>query len=92
MAVSTHILRRPADFGPTGSKRVAADESPRHIMECREGRGSAPPWKNGLLLGALAPEATLPQGLKAQLVGFADAAGLKPRPSNGPRYHGVFRH
>jgi len=43
-------------------------------------------------LGALAPEGTWLQGLKAQLVAFAEAAGLKPRPSRGPRYHGVFRH
>jgi hypothetical protein len=42
--------------------------------------------------GALAPEATLLQGLKAQLVGFAQAAGLKPRTSKAPSYDGDFRH
>ena len=37
--------------------------------------------ENGLSFGALAPEATWLQGLKAQLVGLPEAAGLKPRPS-----------
>ncbi|SPE30819.1 hypothetical protein SBA2_560007 [Acidobacteriia bacterium SbA2] len=43
-------------------------------------------------MGALAPEGTWLQGLKAQLVGLPEAAGLKPRPSKASRYHGDFRH
>ena len=34
--------------------------------------------ENGLSLGALAPEATWLQGLKAQSVGLPEAAGLNP--------------
>ena len=58
---------------------MSVDESPRHIAECREGR-------------ALAPKATWLPGLKAQLVGLSEAAGLKPRPSKVPRYDDDFRH
>jgi len=45
-----------------------------------------------LSLGALAPEANWLQGLKAQLVGLPEVAGLKPRPSKVPSYDGDFRH
>jgi hypothetical protein len=69
---------------------VLADESPRHIAVCREGRGFSPAVENGLPLGALAPEETSLQGLKAQLVGLPEAAGLKPRPSKLPLYGGNF--
>ena len=79
-------------FNRQANSPVPADESPRYIAERREGRGFSPAMENGLSLRALAPEAILLQGLKAQLDGFAEAAGLKPRPSRGPRYHGVFRH
>ncbi len=42
--------------------------------------------------GALAPEAMWLQGLKARLVGFPEAAELKPRPSKAPRYDGKICH
>ncbi|SPE27716.1 hypothetical protein SBA2_360024 [Acidobacteriia bacterium SbA2] len=45
-----------------------------------------------LFIGALAPEATWLQGLKAQSVTLAKTAGLEPRPSTAPRYDGHFRH
>ena len=48
--------------------------------------------ENGLPFGALAPEGTWIQGLKAQSVGLPGAAGLKPRPSEAPAYDGHFRH
>jgi hypothetical protein len=48
--------------------------------------------ENGSPLGALAPEASWLQGLKAQLVALPEAAGLKPRPSKVPRYDGDFDH
>ena len=70
---------------------VGADKGPRHIQECREGRGFSPAAENGLLLGALAPEAKWLQGLKAQPVALPQAAGLKPRPSRAPCYDGDFR-
>jgi len=49
----------------------------------RAGKGGAlaPPWKAAYHWGALAPEATWLQGLKAQLIVVPEAAGLKPRPS-----------
>ena len=56
------------------------------------GKGAASATENGSSLGALAPEGTRLQGLKAQLVGVPEAARLKPRPSKAPRYHGDFRH
>ena len=62
------------------------------MAECREGRGFSPAMEYGLSFGALAPEATWLQRLKAQRVGLPKAAGLKPRPSEMPRYDGDFRH
>ncbi|SPE26435.1 conserved hypothetical protein [Acidobacteriia bacterium SbA2] len=73
-------------------ERPLADKGPRHVRESREGRGFGPAMENGPSLGALAPEARWLQGLKAQLVGLPEAAGLKPRPSKVPRCDGVFRH
>jgi len=60
---------------------VLGDESPRQIAERREGRGFSPAMENGLSSGALAPEATWLQGLKARPFALLEAAGLKPRPS-----------
>jgi hypothetical protein len=86
-ALACFTPRRKARQGRQAKKRplVHADESPRHVRECREGRGFSPSMESCLLLGALAPEATWLQGLKAQLVELLRAAGLKPRPSNVPR-------
>ena len=81
--------------GRRGRRRipvVRADESQRHIAECPEGRGFSPAMESRLSLGALAPEANWLQGLKAQLVGLPEAAGLKPRPSKVPSYYRDFRH
>ena len=78
--------------GFPGHSLVLADEIPRHIAERRQGRGFSPATENGSSLGALAPEGTWLQGLKAQLVGLPEAPGLNPRPSKAPRYHGEFRH
>jgi len=71
-----------------GSVLVPGDEIPRHIAERREGWGFSPATENGSSLGALAPEGTWLQGLKAQLVGLAEAAGLNPRPSKAPVLEG----
>jgi len=76
----------------TRASLVLADESPRHTAKCREGRGFSPAVENGLSFGALAPEGTWLQGLKAQSVALPEAAGLKPRPSEVPTYGGEFRH
>ncbi len=46
-----------------------------------EGRGFRPAVEGSLVLGALAPEAALLQGLKAALTKALVTAGLKPRPS-----------
>ncbi|SPE29438.1 hypothetical protein SBA2_450054 [Acidobacteriia bacterium SbA2] len=67
------------------------DKSPRHIAESQEGRGFSLAMEKPLIIGALAPEATWLQGLKAQPVTLAKTAGLKPRPS-APRYDRHFRH
>jgi hypothetical protein len=69
---------------------ILADEIPGYLAARREGRGFSPATENGSSLGALAPEGTRLQGLKAQLVGLPGAAGLKPRPSQPSRYHGDF--
>ena len=71
---------------------VSGYDRVRHIAECREGRGFSPAVENGRSPGASAPEAKWLQGLKAQAVALPEAAGLKPRPSKGRRYHGVLRH
>ena len=71
---------------------VRADESPRHIAECPEGRGFSPAMESRPSLGALTPEPNSLQGLKAQLVRLPEAAGLKPRPSKVPSYDGDFSH
>jgi hypothetical protein len=76
----------------TNSRLVLADKIPRLIAERREGRGFSPATENGSSLGALAPEGTWPQGLKAQVLRLAETAGLKPRPSRVPRYHDDFGH
>ena len=89
--VGNTLIRSPLESG-IGLALVLADESPRHIAECREGRGFSPAVENGLSLGALAPEATRLQGLKAHLVGPLEAAGLQPRPSKVRRHDGDFRH
>ena len=46
-----------------------------------KGRGFSPAEENRRLLGALAPEAALLQGLKALSTVLSVPAGLKPRPS-----------
>jgi hypothetical protein len=48
-----------------------------------EGRGFSPAAELRRDLGALAPEATRLQGLKAHSTLRPEAAGLKPRPSEG---------
>ena len=48
-----------------------------------EGGGFSPAAELGRDLGALAPEATWLQGLKAHPALRPEAAGLKPRPSEG---------
>jgi hypothetical protein len=63
-------------YGARPLRPVLGDESPRQISECREGRGFSPAMENGLSSGALAPEATWLQGLKAQPFALQEAAGL----------------
>ncbi|SPE28844.1 hypothetical protein SBA2_410040 [Acidobacteriia bacterium SbA2] len=46
-----------------------------------EGRGFSPTAEDAPLLGALAPETALLQGLKAPSTVLCVPAGLKPRPS-----------
>ena len=58
------------------SSRNSDDALGRAGLQPRHGKRSS--------LGALAPEGTWLQGLKAPLVGIPDAAGLKPRPSAPP--------
>jgi len=48
-----------------------------------EGRGFSPAAELRRGLGALAPEASLLQGLKANSTFHFATAGLKPRPSEG---------
>ena len=50
------------------------------IRLASEGRGFSPAAESRPLLGALAPEAALLQGLKAPSTVLRVAAGLKPRP------------
>jgi hypothetical protein len=90
--LQTEFASGRRDFGIPRPDLVPADESPRHIPKCREGRGFSPAMENGLSWGASAPEARWLQGLKAQLVGLPAAAGLKPRPSKVPPSDGDFRH
>jgi len=71
---------------------LLAGKGPRHVRDCREGRGFSSAMENGPALGALAPEARWLQGLKAQLAGLPEAARLKPRPSKAPCCDGLFRH
>jgi hypothetical protein len=52
-----------------------------------EGRGFSPAVKLRRDLGALAPEATRLQGLKAHSTLHPEAAGLKPRPSTGHKQY-----
>jgi hypothetical protein len=52
-----------------------------------EGRGFSPAAKLRRDLGALAPEATRLQGLKAHPILGAEAAGLEPRPSEAHKQY-----
>ena len=52
-----------------------------------EWRGLSPAEEIVRDLGALAPEATWVQGLKAHSTLRPEAAGLKPRPSEGHEYY-----
>ena len=52
-----------------------------------EGRGFSPAAELGRDFGALAPEAAWLQGLKAHSTLRPEAAGLKPRPSEGHEWN-----
>ena len=57
------------------------------ICRVMEGRGFSPAAKLRRDFGALAPEATRLQGLKARSTPRAEAAGLKPRPPEAHRQY-----
>ena len=59
-------------------------EKGRRSRLAAEGRGFSPAPEIRRLLGALAPEAALPQGLKAPRSLLCVPAGLKPCPSRTP--------